>query len=68
LRRRTTDRCLTERTAQLGFASLQAYLADRVTQRAWTLVQVASELGANPGTVRDLLDHHGLRRTSQTAR
>jgi hypothetical protein len=61
-RRRTTDRRLTERAAQLGFASLQAYLADRVTEQAWTLPQVASELGVHPDTVRDRLDRHGLRR------
>jgi hypothetical protein len=62
-RRRATDQRLTERAAPLGFASLQAYLVDRVTQRAWTLTQVASELGAHRDTVGDRLDRHRLRRT-----
>jgi len=64
--RRTTDQHLTDRAAQLGFASLPAYLADRVVQQAWSLAQVASELGTNPRTVRDRLDRCGLRRTRQT--
>jgi len=67
-RRRTTDQRLTKRAAKLGFADLGAYLADRVAQRAWTLVQVASELGIDRNTVRDRLDRHGLRRTEWTAR
>jgi hypothetical protein len=62
-RRRTTDRRLTKRAGQLGFADLRAYLADRVTQRAWTLPQVASELGIDRNTVRDRLNAYGLRRT-----
>ena len=61
-RRRTTDRRLTERAAQLGFASLPAYLVDRVRERAWTLSQVANELGVHPDTVSDRLDRCGLRR------
>ena len=67
-RRRTTDQRLSKRAAQLGFADLGAYLADRVTQRAWTLAQIAKELGVNRDTVRDRLDRYGLRRTGQTAR
>jgi hypothetical protein len=68
-RRLATDRRLTDRAGQLGFANLGAYLADRVTQRTWTLVQVASELDVHPDTVRDRLDrHHGLRRGKPTAR
>ena len=65
-RHHSTDRRLTDRAAQLGFASLPAYLADRVVQQAWSLAQVASELGTNPRTVRDRLDRCGLRRTRQT--
>jgi hypothetical protein len=61
-RRRATDQRLTRRAGQLGFADLGAYLADRVTKRAWTLVQVASELGIHRDTVSDRLDRHGLRR------
>jgi hypothetical protein len=55
-RRRTTDQHFTERAGQLGFADLGAYLADRVTERAWTLVQVAGELGGDRNTVRDRLN------------
>ncbi len=65
---RATDQRLTEQATQLGFASLQAYLADRVTRQAWPLARVASELGIDRNTVRDRLDRHGLRRTPQTAR
>ncbi len=65
-RHHSTDRRLTDRAAQLGFASLPAYLADRVVQQAWSLARVASELGTNPKTVRDRLDRYGLRRTRQT--
>jgi len=67
-RRRTTDQRLTKRATQLGFASLHAYLADRITQQGWKLTQVASELGIHRDTVKDRLDRHGLRRTGQTAR
>jgi DNA-binding NtrC family response regulator len=65
-RRRATDQHLTKRAAQLGFASLQAYLVDRVIERAWPLTQVAGELGIDRNTVRDRLDRHGLRHTTQT--
>src|SRR6266540_4524008 len=61
-RRRTTDQRLTQRAAQLGFVSLHAYLADRVTRQAWPLTQIAEEIGVNRDTVRDRLDRHGLRR------
>ncbi len=64
--RRRTDQRLEARAAQLGFASLHAYLTDRVTLQAWSLAQVARDLGSDPATVRDRLDHHGLRRTRQT--
>jgi transcriptional regulator of acetoin/glycerol metabolism len=67
-RRRTTDQRLTKHAAQLGFANLHAYLADRVTRQAWPLTQIADEIGVNRDTVRDRLDRHGLRRTAQTAR
>lgn len=45
-RRRTTDQHLTERAAQLGFPGLQAYLADRLGQQAWSLAQVTGDDGA----------------------
>jgi hypothetical protein len=67
-RRRATDQHLTKRAGQLGFADLGAYLADRVTDRAWTLVQVAGELGVDRNTVRDRLDAYRLRHTKPTAR
>ncbi len=65
-RRLATDWRLTERTAQLGFASLQAYLADRVTERAWPLVQVSDELGVDRETIRDRLDRCGPRQGDRT--
>jgi hypothetical protein len=67
-RRRATDQHLTQRAGQLGFADLEAYLAERVTERAWTLVQVADELGVGRETVRDRLDRYGLRCVKPTAR
>jgi hypothetical protein len=60
-RRRATDQHLTQRAVQLGFASVQAYLADRVAEQAWPLGQVADELGVHRDTVRDRLDRDGLR-------
>jgi len=62
-RRRATDQRLTERAAQLGFPNLQAYLTDRVSRQAWSLAQVADELGIHRDTVRDRLD-----RTTHTRR
>ncbi len=66
-RRRATDQHLTQRAGQLGFADLAAYLADRITHRAWTLVQIAGELSVDRDTVRDRLDAYGLRRGTPTA-
>ncbi len=63
-----TDQRVTIRAAQLGFASRQTYLADRMTERAWSLARVAGELGVDPDTVRDRLDRHGLRHPKRTAR
>ena len=67
-RRRATDRRLTKRTAQLGFADLGAYLVDRVIQQRWPLSQVAVELEIHSDTVKDWLDRHGVRHATQTAR
>jgi hypothetical protein len=61
-RRATTDQQLTTRAAELGFASLRPYLADRAVTRRWPTTSIASELGVHPGTVRDRLDQHGLPR------
>jgi len=66
-RRRATDQRLSLRAAELGFATLEAYLADRVAQRAWPLRQVAREFGMHPATVADRLVQHGLRRQQPTA-
>jgi AraC-like DNA-binding protein len=67
-RRHATDQRLTERAGELGFADLGAYLADRVAEQAWTLVQIADELGVDSNTVRDRLNASGVRRIRQTER
>jgi hypothetical protein len=69
-RRRATDQHLTIRAEQFGFSSLQAHLADRVTQRAWTLVRYHAPkargapaamnlpaLGGNSVVYRDIQGH-----------
>jgi hypothetical protein len=61
-RRSSTDQQLTTRAAELGFASLRAYLADRAVTRRWPSTSIADELGVHPATVRDRLDQHGPRR------
>ncbi len=61
-RRTTTDQHLAARAAELGFASLQDYLADRAMARRWASTSVSDELGVHPATVRDRLDQHGLPR------
>jgi hypothetical protein len=48
--------------AQLGFADVRGYLADRVLERRWLLAEVAAELAAHRLTVRRLLDRCGIRR------
>ncbi len=67
-RRRLTDQRLARQAAQLGFATLEDYLADRVAERAWPLGEVAGELGAHVRTVRERLDRYGLRRQQPTPR
>jgi len=67
-RRTSTDQQLTTRAAQLGFASLRAYLADRAITRRWPATSIASEFGMHPGTVRDRLDQQGLPRGRATRR
>jgi hypothetical protein len=51
---------------ELGFADVQAYLVDRVVERAWLLAEVAAELAAHRLTVRRLLDRYGIRRVRHT--
>jgi hypothetical protein len=65
-RRRYTEERIAARVAALGFAEVGAYLADRVLERGWLLVEVAAELGAHRLTVRRLLDRHGIRRVRRT--
>jgi len=67
-RRRSTDQQLAARAAQLGFASLGAYLADRARTRGWPSSRIASELGVHAATVGDRLDRHGLPRQRATVR
>jgi AraC-like DNA-binding protein len=65
-RRRHTEERIAARVAQLGFADVRAYLADRVVEQAWLLAEVAAELAAHRLTVRRLLDRHGIRRVRRT--
>src|SRR6266498_77642 len=67
-RRATTDQHLAARAAELGFASLQAYLADRAMTRRWPSTTIASELRVQPATVQDRLDQYGLPRRPATIR
>jgi AraC-like DNA-binding protein len=67
-RRRYTEQRIAARVAALGFADVEAYLVDRVVQRAWLLAEVAAELGAHRLTVRRLLDRYGIRRVRRTPR
>ncbi len=66
-RRRYTEERIAARVAALGFADVQRYLADRVVERGWLLVEVAAELRAHRRTVRRLLDRCGIRRVRRTA-
>jgi len=65
-RQRYTEERIAARVAALGFADVGAYLADRVMQRRWLLVEVAAELAAHRLTVRRLLERHGIRRVRRT--
>jgi hypothetical protein len=65
-RRRYTEERIVARVAQLGFADVEAYLVDRVVERAWLLAEVAAELGAHRLTVRRLQDRYGIRRARRT--
>ena len=56
------------RMAELGSAGVRAYLVDRLVTKAWTLAEVASELGAAPSTLRRLLDQYEVRRVAPTRR
>jgi hypothetical protein len=65
-RRRYTEERIAARVAGLGFADVGAYLADRVMDRGWLLVEVAAELAVHRVTVRRLLDCYGIRRVRRT--
>jgi hypothetical protein len=67
-RRSSTDQHLAARAAELGFASLRAYLADRAMTRRWPTTSIASELGVHPATVWDRLDQQGLPRQRASVR
>jgi hypothetical protein len=65
-RRHATQQRLAARAAQLGFADLGAYLADRLLTRGRLLVEVTAELGTHRVTVRRLIDQHGIQRKRRT--
>jgi hypothetical protein len=65
-RRRYTQERIAARVAELGFADVRAYLADRFLERRWLLADVAAELAAHRLTVRRLLDRYGIRRVRRT--
>jgi AraC-like DNA-binding protein len=67
-RQRAADQRAATRAAELGFAGVRAYLEDRLVTHAWTLEEVAAELGTAPSTLRRLLDHYGIRRVAPTRR
>jgi hypothetical protein len=60
-RRRVTDQRLHARATQLGFGSLQDYLADRVVGQAWSLGQVAGELGVDRAWLTEQMIRLNLR-------
>src|SRR6266545_7261212 len=67
-RQRAAQQRVVTRVAALGFPDARAYLVDRLGTRAWTLEEVAGELGAADSTLRRLLDKHGVRRVAPTRR
>lgn len=67
-RQRAAQQRAAARVAELGFASMRAYLVDRLVAKAWTLTQVQGELGAAPATLRRLLEEHQIRRVASTRR
>jgi hypothetical protein len=67
-RRRYTKERIADRVIELGFADVEAYLVDRLVQRAWLMAEVAAELAAHRLTVRRLLDRYGIRRGRRTSR
>jgi hypothetical protein len=66
-RRRAAEERIVARVAELGFSNVHEYLVNRVVERGWLVVELVAELGAAPGTVRRLLQCHGVRRVRRTA-
>ncbi len=67
-RRRHAEERIAKRGVELGFADVRAYLADRLIEWEWLLVDVAAELAADRRTVRRLMEQAGVRRVRRTAR
>lgn len=67
-RRPYAEERIATRIVELGFAEVRAYLADRLIEREWLLLDVAAELGADRRTVRRLMEQAGVRRRRRTAR
>ncbi len=67
-RRRYAEERITKRVAALGFADVRVYLADRLLEREWLLVDVAAEVAADRRTVRRLMQQAGVTRRRRTAR
>jgi AraC-like DNA-binding protein len=67
-RQRAAQQRAAARAAELGFPRVRAYLVDRLAAQAWTLAQVAAELGAAHSTLRRLLEEHQVRRVAPTRR
>jgi AraC-like DNA-binding protein len=67
-RRRHAQERIGVRVAELGFAEVRAYLADRLIEREWLLVDVAAELAADRRTVRRLMRQAGVTRRRRTTR
>jgi hypothetical protein len=54
-RQAANDRHAAARAVELGFTTLRDYLSDRYTTRAWTIPQLAGELGVGKHVVQRLL-------------
>jgi len=67
-RRRHAEARIAKRVAALGFVDVRAYLADRLLEREWLLVDVAAEVAADRRTVRRLMQQVGVTRRRRTAR
>jgi urease gamma subunit len=66
-RQAANDQRAAARAAKLGFATLREYLTDRYTDQAWTIPQIAAELGVGEHVVQRLLRGLRVTRTRATA-